>query len=58
MTDTFGYDVFVSRRREPDRGWVHDRLVPRLRADSLIVCLDDDCFPAWRILDPGDGAGG
>jgi hypothetical protein len=23
---------------------VHDRLVPRLRADGLAVCLDDDCF--------------
>lgn len=45
MTETFDYDVFVSySRREPDRGWVHDRLVPRLRADGVAVCLDDDCF--------------
>lgn len=45
MVGTFTYDVFVSyRRAEPDRGWVHSRLVPRLRADGLLVCLDDDCF--------------
>jgi hypothetical protein len=45
LTGTFDYDVFVSySRREPDRGWVHDRLVPRLRADGLAVCLDEDCF--------------
>ena len=45
MADDFDYDVFVSyRRAEPDRGWVHGRLVPRLRADGLLVCLDDDCF--------------
>jgi TIR domain len=45
VTDDFRYDVFVSyRRMEPDRSWVHDRLVPRLRADDIAVCLDDDCF--------------
>jgi len=45
VTETFDYDVFVSyRRSEPDRAWVHDRLVPRLRAEGLAVCLDDDCF--------------
>jgi hypothetical protein len=45
VTDTFDYDVFVSyRRREPDRSWVQDRLVPRLRGDGIAVCLDDDCF--------------
>lgn len=45
MTDTFDYHVFVSyRRSEPERSWVHNRLVPRLRADGLAVCLDDDCF--------------
>lgn len=45
MVDNFDYDVFVSyRRAEPDLGWVHGRLVPRLRADGLLVCLDDDCF--------------
>jgi hypothetical protein len=45
MAEGFDYDVFVSyRRAEPDRGWVHGRLVPRLRADGLLVCLDDDCF--------------
>lgn len=45
MTDGFGYDVFVSyRHEEPDLSWVHGRLVPRLRADGLLVCLDDDSF--------------
>lgn len=45
MVDGFEYDVFVSyRRAEPDLGWVHSLLVPRLRADGLLVCLDDDCF--------------
>jgi len=45
MADDFDYDVFVSyRRAEPDRGWVHGRLVPRLRADGLLVCIDDDSF--------------
>ncbi len=45
MVNGFEYDVFVSyRRAEPDLGWVHSRLVPRLRADGLLVCLDDDCF--------------
>jgi hypothetical protein len=45
MAGDFDYDVFVSyRRAEPDRGWVHGRLVPRLRADGLLVCIDDDSF--------------
>ena len=45
MAGDFGYDVFVSyRRAEPDRGWVHGRLVPRLRLDGLLVCIDDDSF--------------
>jgi TIR domain len=45
MADDFDYDVFVSyRRAEPDRGWVHGTLVPRLRADGLLVCIDDDFF--------------
>ena len=45
MTDVFHYDVFVSyRRAEPDLSWVHSQLVPRLREDGLLVCLDDDCF--------------
>jgi TIR domain len=45
MTDDFDYDVFVSyRRAEPDRAWVHGRLVPRLCADGLLVCIDDDSF--------------
>jgi hypothetical protein len=45
MADGFEYDVFVSyRRAEPDFGWVRSRLVPRLRADGLLVCLDDECF--------------
>jgi hypothetical protein len=43
--ESFQYDVFVSyRRTEPDRGWVHGQLVPRLRADGLKVFLDDDDF--------------
>jgi hypothetical protein len=45
MDDDFDYDVFVSyRRAEPDRGWVRGRLVPRLRAYGLLVCIDDDSF--------------
>jgi hypothetical protein len=45
MADRFQYDAFVSyRRAEPDLNWVHSRLVPRLRADGLLVCLDDDSF--------------
>jgi hypothetical protein len=45
VSDAFEYDVFISySRREPDRGWVRDRLVPRLRRDGVVVCLDDECF--------------
>jgi hypothetical protein len=45
MPEELAYDVFVSyRRTEPDRGWVHGRLVPRLRSYGLAVCVDDDCF--------------
>jgi hypothetical protein len=39
------YDVFVSyRQREPDRSWVHERLVPALSARSLKVFVDYRCF--------------
>jgi hypothetical protein len=39
------YDAFISyRRREPDRQWVHDRLVVALRSRGLRICLDDDDF--------------
>ena len=45
MTDHFDYDVFVSyRHADPDGGWVRGRLVPRLRADGLAVCIDVDAF--------------
>jgi hypothetical protein len=45
VPDMFEYDVFVSyARREPDRSWVRDRLVPRLWASGIVVCVDDDCF--------------
>jgi hypothetical protein len=45
MADPFAYDVFISyRQAHPDGGWVRDRLVPRLRADGLAVCLDVDDF--------------
>ena len=45
MTDHFDYDVFVSyRHADPDGGWVRGRLVPRLRADGLAVCIDVDTF--------------
>jgi hypothetical protein len=51
VSDAFEYDVFVSYcRREPDRGWVRDRLVPRLRADGLVVCVDDECFRLGAAL--------
>lgn len=40
-----GYDVFISyRRQEPDRTWVRETLVPRLRAEGLRVCIDDEAF--------------
>jgi len=43
--DTFEYDVFVSYRQvEPDLSWVHDVLVPRLKADRLHVFLDSESF--------------
>lgn len=45
MAGDFDFDVFVSyRRAEPDRGWVHGMLVPRLRSGGLVVCIDDDSF--------------
>jgi hypothetical protein len=45
MTGHFDYDVFVSyRHADPDGGWVRGRLVPRLRADGLAVCIDVDTF--------------
>lgn len=45
MADQFDYDVFVSYRHgDPDGTWVRDRLVPRLRADGLAVCIDTDNF--------------
>jgi hypothetical protein len=47
----FGYDVFVSyRRQEPDRTWVRETLVPRLRAEGLRVCIDDESFRAGEPL--------
>jgi TIR domain len=43
--DDVSYDVFISyRRQEPDRTWVRERLVPRLRAKGLRVCIDDESF--------------
>jgi TIR domain len=42
---SFAYDVFISyRHQEPDLTWVRTTLVPRLRAEGLKVCIDDDCF--------------
>src|SRR3954452_20921034 len=45
------YDAFVSyRRRDPDQGWVRDRLVPSLRERGLRICLDEDDFRLGRPL--------
>jgi hypothetical protein len=42
---SFAYDVFISyRHQEPDLTWVRKTLLPRLRAEGLKVCIDDDCF--------------
>ena len=45
------YDAFVSyRRQEPDRTWIQHRLVPRLQAEGLSVCLDDLSFDPGKLL--------
>jgi len=47
----YDYDVFVSyRRQEPDRSWVHEVLVPRLKDEGIVVCLDDESFSLGRLL--------
>jgi hypothetical protein len=49
--DAFAYDVFVSyRHQEPDRTWVRETLVPRLRAAGLAVCIDHECFRLGEAL--------
>jgi len=45
MSPAATYDVFVSyRHRDPERAWVRDVLLPRLRAERLRVCIDYECF--------------
>ena len=42
---SFAYDVFISyRHQEPEQTWVRKTLLPRLRAEGLNVCIDQDCF--------------
>jgi hypothetical protein len=44
-TQDFTYDVFISYRRKAQDGkWVHKVLVPRLKAEGLRICIDDECF--------------
>jgi TIR domain/Caspase domain len=43
--DDFTYDVFISyRQREPDRTWVRQTLLPRLKAEGMRVCIDYESF--------------
>ena len=44
-TDDFVYDVFISyRQQEPDKTWVYETLLPRLKIEGLRVCIDQQCF--------------
>jgi hypothetical protein len=50
MTKTT-YDAFVSYRwTEPEKTWVREEFVPRLRAAGLSICLDIDDFIPGRDL--------
>ena len=41
----FVHDVFISyRAHEPDRSWVRETLLPRLRAEGFEVCVDYESF--------------
>jgi hypothetical protein len=49
--DHFEYDVFISyRQTEPGKSWVRKKLVPRLEAEGLRVCIDYRCFRLGRML--------
>jgi len=43
MPDAFAYDVFISYSHI-DSAWVHGKLLPRLEAAGLRVCIDDRDF--------------
>jgi hypothetical protein len=46
----FKYDVFISYRQlEPDKSWVRNVLLPRLKAEGLRVCIDFE-FPLGTYL--------
>jgi TIR domain len=43
--DDFPCDVFISYcQREPDRTWVRQTLLPRLKAEGMRVCIDYETF--------------
>ena len=47
----FSYDLFVNyRNQDPDRSWVRDTLLPRLRAEGLKVRIDYESFRAGAPL--------
>jgi hypothetical protein len=52
-THDFIYDIFVSyRHQEPDRSWVRDRLLPRLRVEGFeVVDLEPFLLGTPRLLD-------
>jgi hypothetical protein len=44
-SDDFRYDAFISyRRKQEDRDWVEGRLVPRLEALGLRICIESRDF--------------
>ncbi len=44
----YRYDAFISYS-QADAGWVWDWLLPRLKAASLRVCIDRDCFEPGAV---------
>lgn len=44
-TSKFIYDAFISyRQQEPDKTWVHETLVPRLKKEGLCIFIDYQNF--------------